>query len=242
VKVRKFSDRGLNEFQLFLDSLSTDSPRAYPYSILVNENTTNSLPVEIEIETRNFANRFEAAEYLYGLLSKAGLPGLEMDRGLWAWLALIYFEQLCPADDLGQRKPGVRSRWIPETEDYRRYYRHLLAGPYLIYQAHRDDPARAMVLLCNPLSSPGDIVEQFASRQEIVTSKAIIGAATQLYIDQTTKLPKRGAAGKTNGGARRFAEILNQFDVTWDFSVMEPADLLAMLPNEFDRFRSKKNK
>ena len=75
------------------------------------------------------------------------------------------------------RKPGALARHIPEPGNFQRYYRHLLAGPYRIYRAHRDDPQRALALLCQPLDSPGDVVEQLASRQELVTNRGIMELA-----------------------------------------------------------------
>src|SRR5262249_16830000 len=114
---------------------------------------------------------------------------------------------------------------------------HLLAGPYRIYRAHRDNPQRALVLLCGPLDRPGDIVEQFASRQELVTNPTVIESATRLYVDPATNRPRRGAGGKSAGSARRLADVLEQFDVTWDLYTLTPDGLLTLLPHEFDRFR-----
>jgi hypothetical protein len=192
---------------------------------------------EVEIEQRCFTNRLEAAEYLNQLLGNAGFAAVECDRGLWAWLALFYFDQLCPLDSTGARKPGERARWIPAIGDFRKYYRHLLAGPYRIFRAHREMPARALALLCTSISKPGDIVEQLASRQEVVTNAAVMQVATALYVDAATKQPKRGAAGRGPGSARRLADVLSQFDATWDLYSLQASKLLAVLPGEFDRFR-----
>lgn len=93
-------------------------------------------------------------------------------------------------------------------------------------------------MLYNPLSKPGDIVEQSASRQEFVTNKAVVEAATRLYIDGASRTAKKGAGGKGPGSARRFAEVLNQLDVTWDLYAMSADDLLSILPAEFNRFRN----
>ena len=41
-----------------------------------------------------------------------------------------------------------------------------------------------MSLLASEVAKPGDVVEQLASRQEIVVSPGIIGAATKLYYDR----------------------------------------------------------
>lgn len=235
--VRRLNDLGIQRFSEFLDSLKTDAPQGPPVDILADPQTSEDLGCQIYIEKKSFASRFEAAEYLYKNLDTSGLKGIERDRGLWAWLSLFYFDQLCPADEGGRRKPGELARWLPDVTNYKRYYRHLLAGPYLIYRAHRDQPKRALALLCQPLHSPGDIVEQLASRQEIVTNKAIVECATKLYVDPKTGKPKTGAGGKGAGSARRLADVLNQLDLTWDLYAMSADQLLKLLPPEFDRFR-----
>lgn len=57
-----------------------------------------------------------------------------------------------------------------------------------------------------------------------------------------SKHPKKGAAGRGPGSVRRLADILNQFDLTWDLYMMRTADMLKLMPREFtrefNRFRS----
>jgi hypothetical protein len=84
----------------------------------------------------------------------------------------------------------------------------------------------------------GDIVEQLASRQELVTNRAVVGAATKLYYDATRMAARRGAGGKGPGSPRRLADILNQLDLTWDLYAIADDDLISKLPAEFDRFKS----
>jgi len=235
--IRRLNEAGMQKLGSFLDSLKGQQPETHPAALLIDPATSEPLDSEINIESRRFGSRFEAAKYLFEQLSVAGIRDVERDRGVWAWLALYYFEELCPPASDGRRKPGERARWIPEVSNYQRYYRHLLAGPYMIYRVHRDSPQRAMALLCNPLDRPGDIVEQFASRQELVTNRAIVEGATILYIDPRTRRPRKGSGGKLGGSPRRFADVLKQFDVTWDLYELATEDLLHLLPTEFDRFR-----
>ncbi len=237
MKLRRLHEQGIRQFGEFLDSLTTEHPQQYPEELLTSEESTEVIEPEVELEKEEFCSRHDAAAYLNNVFSDAGLEGVDRDQGLWAWLALFYFNQLCPVSDNGERKPGERARWIPAVGDFRKYYRHLLAGPFRIYRAHRDAPERALVLLCTPLHQPGDIVEQLASRQELVTNVAIISAATELYVDADTRMAKRGAAGRGPGSARRLAEVLNQFDLNWDLYSMSTEAILDVLPNEFSRFR-----
>lgn len=228
--VRRLKQAGIDRFEAFLDSLKTLTPLPPPVEALDYEDTSEPLEVAIEIEPRTFGSRLEAARYLDSKLSDSGLKNIEQDRLLWAWLSLFYFDELCPADASGRRKPGETARWIPQPQNYLRYYRHLLAGPYRIFRAHRDCPQRAM-------DRPGEIVEQFASRQEIVTNQAVIQSTTDLYWDHANNKPKRGAGGKGAGSARRLADVLLQFDVTWDLYAMEARSLVELLPKEFNKFR-----
>jgi hypothetical protein len=235
--VRRLKQAGIDRFEAFLDSLKTPTPLPRPLEALEYDDTSERLEVTIEIELKIFGSRLEAARYLDSKLSDSGLKDIERDRTLWAWLSLFYFDELCPADASGRRKPNETARYIPQPQNYQRYYRHLLAGPYQVFRAHRDCPERALALLGGPVDSPGELVEQFASRLKIVTNKAVIQSATDLYWDQASNKPKRGAAGKGAGSARRLANVLQQFDVTWDLYAMKGNNLLELLPREFQKFR-----
>lgn len=241
MRLKRLNDAGIKRLEDFLYSLKNDSSSEKPESLLDDPTMSETLQVDIDIESEKFGNRFEAARYLNEKLSDSGLANIEKDRGLWAWLSLYYFDVLCPIDKSGKRNPGATARWVPEVNNFRTYYRHLLAGPYRIYRAHLDSPNSALVLLCGPVSNPGDIVEQLASRQELVTNKAILETAKILYLNTENLQPRRGAAGKGRGSVRRLADILNQFDLTWDLYSMNCLDLLKMLPREFDKFRNEVN-
>lgn len=236
--VRRFTDHGIKRFTDFLDSLTGDTPEPYPANLLTNPEATEEIRPATAIEKREFGRRYDAAEYLYHLFAGSGLTEVEHDRGLWAWLSFFYFDELCPPNAKGQRKPGQHARWVPESGDSWRYYRHLLAGPYRIYAAHSDSPERALLVLCGPLDRPGDIVEQVASRQEMITNRGVMATLSSLYYDPESAKPRRGAANKDGKGTvRRFTDILNQLDVTWDLYSLEVSDLLPLLPQEFSRFR-----
>lgn len=239
MNLRRFNQEGMSSVDDFLDSLSTASPLPYPESILEDDKKTILIHPNVNIERYAFENKFLLAEYLSKKIESAGISSVEKDRGFWVWLALFYFPILCIKDSSGKYKPGARPRWVPEVHDYRRYYRHLLAGPYLIFRAHRDNPARAMALLCGKIDRQGDIVEQLASRIDMVANPAIVGAATKLYYDPKKGKAKAGAGSKGAGSPRRLSQVIKQFDLTWDLYGMSPEYFLKLLPQEFDRFQKK---
>jgi hypothetical protein len=235
VPLRRFTTEGMMVVGQQLDMMRAGN------SVNLGELIDNrSLTVNITsagvIEDRAFKNRFECAEFLHQLLDahSSEIPNPAEDAGLWTWLAIFFREQLFAT---GTNKLGINSRWVSSTE-YRVFYRHLLAGPYYIYHAHKDNPSRALVVLCTPLSAPGDIVEQIASRQDIVRFPSLMEVTTKLFYDPSTGRPKVGAANKkgTGGTARRFVDVLKQFDLTFDFYGMTSDQILALLPAEFDRF------
>jgi hypothetical protein len=236
MKAGRLNESGIAIFAGWLETLKQGGSVQAPASLLTNPETTEALAVAVEVEQRTFANRFEAAEYLFTRFTAAGLTDVDNDRGLWAWLSLFYFDAVCPAGKGGSRKPGAQPRHIPEPGNFQRYYRHLLGGPYRIYRAHRDDPKRAMALLCQSLDTPGDVVEQLASRQEVVTNPGVLALATKLYVDKATQRIKPRAGGKSSGSARRLIDVLDQFDLTWDLYASTGDELAAVMPKEFAKF------
>jgi hypothetical protein len=235
--VRRLNREGLDRFSSFLDSVAGDSPLAYPEDLLVDPGATLAVVPSVKVDRRGFRNRFELASYLSDRIGAADIRDLESDVGLWSWLALFYFEELCPRVRNGRRKPGERARWILNTS-YRSHYRHLLAGPYRTYRAHLDDPGRVMPLLAGPPSEMSGLYREIAARQELLTNKAVLDVVRRLYLKPRGRRLKTGAsAPDTPGGIRRFVEVLNQFDVTWDLYSIDADTLYWILPEEFDRFR-----
>ena len=236
-ELRKFKQEGIDVFEDALDRIETgEDVDIRP--LLTDDALTECVSSDSVVTVQPFSNRFEAARYFYELLApfdKAG-SDIERDKGLWAWLAAAWIDVLAPKDEAGNRKLRARARWVPSVGDYKTYYRHLLAGPYRIYRAHKDSPSRVMAVLASAVEQPGDVVEQLASRQEIITSPSLMEAITKLYVlPQTGKL-KPGTAGKGGGSARRLVDVIQQFDLTWDIYGMDSSEFLGLLPGEFDRF------
>jgi hypothetical protein len=238
MKVRRLTLAGLQRLNSFLDSLTTAVPDSVPTSILTDSETSEPLEGDVEIECREFETRFEFSQYLDSRLTDTALSDISRDIGLWAWLALHYVEQLCPTDATGRRRPGERARWVADVNNFRKYYRHLVAGPYRVYRAHRDDPSRVRAMLAGPVDQPGEIFEQLASHQELVTNKGAMAVVTALYLNPKTGRTKRGAAGRGRGSARRLVDVFNQYELTWDLYAMSTPEMLDLLPREFDRFKS----
>jgi len=237
MKLHRLNEAGIEAFASYLTLLKEQPSMHVPTHLLDSHAYAEPLNTTVAVEAKEFGTRLAAAEYLHAKLQASGLKAVDTDCGLWTWLALYYFDQLCPADNRGIRKLGERARYIAELNNYKRYYRHLLAGPYFIYNAHVDEPTRASAILVGRLNSPGDVVEQIASRHELVTNRSIMSVLTKLYVHEDGSI-KKGAGGKANGAARRFADVLGQFELTFDLYSISADYLMGLLPTiEFNRFQ-----
>ena len=237
MKLRRFNHDGVAAFSNNRARLTLEPTLEPPVELLEDPAFTELLPGDVDVQARKFANRLEAGRFLNELMDMAKIQLPERDQGLWTWLTLFYFDEVCPADGHGSRNPQDEARLMPVLDNYQRFYRHLLLGPYLIVRAHRDQPERAIAMLCNPLWQPGEIVEQLASRKELVTNRAVVELATRLYYDPATGSFKRGAGSSVKGAPRRLAALFNQLDLTWYLYGMGVDEVGNLLPKEFDRFR-----
>jgi hypothetical protein len=235
-ELRRLNEAGITGFAQYLDVLRRGGAAEPPTDALTIAELSEPLSMQIEVEEQEFTSRLDWARYIDEKLEGKGLKNIERDAGLWTWLTLFYVKQLLPSKKNGRKKVGEEAMWIPQIRNYQRYYRHLLAGPYRIYRAHRASPASALILLGGPFGSHGEVVEQFASRLEIVTNRGLIQSLTTLYWDAQKRKLRKGAAGKDAGSARRLADVLLQFDVTWDLYALTSECFLGLLPQEFDKF------
>jgi hypothetical protein len=232
---RRLNAHGIKQFDSFLVSLRDDSSLDAPTGLLTDVATSAPIDAEVDAEPREYHSRLEVAEHLNRIL-RMDSTNLRSDPGFWTWMSLCWFETLCPSQN-GRWQPGQTNRWIAELEDPRKACWHILAGPYQVYRAHRDDPTRAMSLLSGPPQQMGSLVTLIASRPSLVTCKAVVGVATRLYYDSTNGRNRPGLSGKEPGSPRRFADILSQLDLTWDLHSLTTEELLELLPPEFDAFR-----
>lgn len=233
--VRALNEKGIQEFSEFLTELREGSTRQTPTELLTDPSYSSKIAEKAEVEDRLFNNKLEVARYLYETLQVFPQSQIDQNVGLWSWLSLYYFNQVCPTNKSGRRIPGQDYRYILEL-DYRRYYRHLLAGPYNIFGLHGEG---APLLLSGPPDRISKYSEELSSRQGFITNKGVIEAANLLYFDFEKKSPKRGPAVTTRkpGALIRFIDVVQQLDLTHDLYSMIGEEVVALLPSEFDEWR-----
>lgn len=227
--LRSLTDRGVDEFRRYLGELRTGDAASLPTELLHDDALTKRMGNE-PIPQIRVSSKLELATYISQKIATLMSPDLLHDQGLWTWLAVLFFDQLCPRGT-GERV-GQDYRYILE-KDYRHRHRHLVAGPVRLYLTHGPDTAR--LLLAQPVHVLGDVTEQLASRQYIASNRGLMQAAALLYWDEERKLPKIGAAAtdRRPGTLRRFVDVAEQFDMTYDTYVMTGDQVVSLLPREF---------
>ncbi len=242
--VRRLSLAGRVSFSEYIDALRLDGTLPPPLDLLTDatKSAEAGFPATVEREPlgRKFETRLEFGRYLVDRLAPQNRVDLSFDIGLWAWLALYYFDQLCPSSD-GRRKAEETPRYIlPERFQYTRYYRHLVRGPWLTCAIH-GEASRVLLIPIrrseHPLASVGEIYAQVAGRQGVFRSKEVVAAVDRLYFDEGSGRPRSGAGGSEAGSPRRLSKVLKQFELTFDLESEEPNLITSILPQEFSRWR-----
>lgn len=232
---RALTDSGIDSFRSYLGRLRKGELAPPPLELLEAPEATREIAVEVELERRRFAHRLEFAKYLAGKFEALAPEDADADAGLWSWLSLYFFDQVCPAAPDGTRRPGADYRHVLDFEVFSRY-RHLVYGPYSVYRRHK---VLAFPLLSGPLHLQNSIYQEIAGRQDLVAHEGVLQAVMLLYFDPPKLAPKRGAqaSGATPGTIRRFVRVLQQLDMTYDIYGLSGRDIVDLLPPEFDAWR-----
>jgi hypothetical protein len=235
-KLRALNERGIQEFRGFLQQIRDGAEFLNNPAVLYLDDYSQLVArpagIEIEIEPRTFASKFEAAEYLAGVLKE--VPGIIDDVGLWSWLALFYFDQLSPVDASGMRRPREDYHYIPSTGNGWNRDRHLLAGPWKLFSMHGQN---ARLLLHPAVHQHGAFIYNLGFRRDLITNRGLIEAIDLLYWDNGRKRPKRGATSDRPGNLRRLITVVQQLDFNYDLYGMRADEILHLLPPEFDAWR-----
>lgn len=235
---RRFNDKGVQAFAAYLDALRADPKAPVPTDLLTNPRLTQPLDPPIDAEPQPFNTRMDFCRWLHDAAKAAGTEAPRRDAGFWAWLTLALFDQVCPADSTGRRKPKEDARYLPLLDQARRYYRHALVGPYSVYLRYDKTPEYAAPLLCGSLAKLADEAYRLFVENQLVTYPAAVNILRSFYYDARKNTIKRGAGSKKAGSIRRLVKVLTQYGRTYDIDEMADSDLACMLPKEFDRWRT----
>lgn len=230
--LREFTAEGLAAFSKWIRSGAIGS---VPPDLLSDPALSVPLGETDWLGSERFPDRYSFGCRLVQLLSPLDRYSISYRRGLWAWLAAWYFEQLCDVDASGKRILRKEYVYVPQNE--RLYYRHLVRTPWYVVSEHGEE-AKFLLIAARtddpaPLSRQSYLLDQLAARQFVIASPTLVGAARRLYTDRRTGRLMRGVGAKGSGSPRRLALIANQLALTHDIRDMPTETFIMLLPEEF---------
>lgn len=231
--VRVLNTEGLEKFSAYLAMLRAEPAKTPPFDLLTDGRYSDPFEPPVTIEPRSFTSAYEIGTYMIEVFQNSEDRLISRNHGLWSWLALFYFDQLCKLDASGNRKPLEDAVYVLEERfSFRRYYRHGIRTPWMAVKEHGEHAK--VLLLTTGKGTRTDINEQLGAYQHLFANKTIIASAYAMYFDKAHQKPRRGAGGKGGGSARRLASIARQLELTYDLQECTPSKFLALLPSEFN--------
>lgn len=243
MKIHKLTDAGKKIYREWLDRRT---PGELPPKELLDEPSNASVAVDVEIDlSKIFKNRFEFGRYIHDLLcenfDEKLLLGQKND-GIWEWLTIAYFSQF-------GKKMSKYWHYRIERKGHSGSlaYRHLARTSFEMYWRHGPE---ALVMLSAEMPTWGDLSEQLTSRQNVVYHRAYIQTANAMYMKEGEPLTgaasrvkpmKKRKRGDTSGkgGVGRLALAVRRLSRTYDTHILQPSQMMELLPREFANFIAK---
>ena len=239
--IRQFTAQGNETFRTYLLQLRETPTLSPPWQLLTDPAMSESAPFITSIERKPrgvlFGDRYEFGIYLAKTLESVDRAKISLNPSLWNWLALYFFDQLCPPDAAGRRSPREEAvYYLPAKYKHNRYYRHLVRSPWLAVTMHKEKSRVILIPISSrgaPLALTGEIFEQVAGRQGVFRSANILAAIYNMYFDSDKGRPRSGTGGRGGGSPNRLGMILKQFELTYDLEWGNEDVVLGLLPKEF---------
>ena len=235
MKLHIFTEDGITEFRQNMNLIKSGTTFDLDKDRLFSGNNVSKYEMDINLPEFNpSTSKYDFIVSLTNTLQPIELRKEFYNSYLWSWLSAFYFDLLCPIE-AGIRYPKAEERHILSSENWRRYYRHLIAAPLRLYIELGE---LSIGYLDGKINVHGEYFEQLASAQDIATSPGIIEAANILFWDPERRSFKHGSRGKDKPGTiRRYArDIIPQFQMTYDLNSMSGQEIVDLLPSEFERW------
>ncbi len=232
--LRQFLPAGIQAFQGFLVACR-ESPRTpVPRRLLEDETMTETIKPSMTVEPKRFATRCDAAVYLSTLL---GPPLIESNvaanAGLWTWLSLFFFDEVCPAAD-GYRTLKNDYSYVLDPKNPRHFYRHLL---FIAWHVLRIAPNHNRLFLNVPVSSFDEVTKIIMERLYLTRIPCLFEVLDRLYWDERRGRARAGIVTRETvkpGDLRHRLPIrVRQLEKTYDLFSLNADQLIELLGAEF---------
>mgnify|MGYP001156641630 CR=1 FL=1 len=178
--LRQFRDEGIQVFRSFLASCRINPSVAVPRELLEDDSLTTVVVPEIEVESRAFETKADAAEYFASVLKQLSNDDIANNAGLWTWLTLFYFEQVCPLRD-GSRRVKNDYHYIFEPRNPRHFYRHLL---FIAWRVLNVAPHHNRLMLNGSVATLDKVTTEIMKRLYLTRIPCIFEVLDRLYWDE----------------------------------------------------------
>ena len=234
MEARRLNREGLRQFSNFIEALRQKEKREIPIDFLVGDSTSEEIELTIVLTQEKFNTRYDLGCALVKAIGDQDMQSLVGDSGFWSWLALHWFDQLCPKNKEGYRNPSMVYNYV-NSQDYRHKYRHAI---YTTWQLVSTYGEFSRFLVSKELPVRGELIEQMMARQYYLSCRGVIEGASSLYWDQEKETFKKGCTTKdSKGSVHRLISWLKQIELTYDVYSLSSDQLLELMPAEFERFR-----
>jgi hypothetical protein len=238
MRLRAFNDVGIKAFRKFLADARQEPTLAVPFHLLEDDGLNEAINPLIDVEPRRFAVRRDAAEYLCSLLHALPEHDVMHNSGLWTWLTLFYFDEVCPIEK-GCRSVKNDYAYVFEPNNSRHFYRHRL---YLAWYILTLAPTHNRLFLSSDLSSLDKYSEEVFKRLFLTRIPAIFEVLDRLYWDERRGRARAGLvsphAVKAGDLVHRLPITIRQLEKTYDLINLKAEQLLELLGPEFQGLRS----
>ncbi|QDU28887.1 hypothetical protein ETAA8_39930 [Anatilimnocola aggregata] len=231
---RQFNAAGLAAFRGYLAECRIEPARAVPQTLLVDPAFSDPTTSPVHVEPRQFRTRQVAAEYLHQVLSPISDHDLLANAGLWSWLSLYYFDQVCPIV-MGIRQVTNDYSYVFEPKNPRHFYRHLL---FIAWRVKNMAPEHCRLFLTPAVSTLDHVTTEVLKRLYLTRIPCIFEVLDRLYWDSSRGRARAGIVGtKVKAGdlVHRLPIRIRQLEVTYDLNSLSADQLVSLLGTEFQQ-------
>jgi hypothetical protein len=233
VILRQFLPEGIQAFRSFLASSRESLRTPVPRQLLEDKTMTELVNPAITVEPKRFATRRDAAVYLHAVLKPLAESDVEANVGLWTWLSLFFFDEVCPAAD-GYRVVRSDYTYVFEPKDPRYFYRHLL---FIAWNVLRIAPNHNHLFLNGSVSSLDEVTRLVMERLYLTRIPCLFEVLDRLYWDHSKGRARSGIVtqGTVKPGdlRHRFPIRARQLEKTYDLFSLTADQLIELLGDEF---------
>jgi hypothetical protein len=230
-EARRLTEEGTSRFEAYIESLRQDGSLPPPLELLDDPICSEPIGCNAQLDDKAFTSRYELGQYLVEQFRSCEQRLISNDSGLWNWLALLFFEQICKFED-GRRKPSEVAHYIL-SKHFGKRPRHAIRTTYILVRRYSEK----VRFMFSKLDERGELIEQIAATQYLWACEGVIEAASRLYQDNLKNTFKFGAGGSGGGSARRLKTYLSQLTLTYDLLSLTADEVLTLLPAEYNKFK-----